>query len=1384
MLGDLEALVGHFVRASPFDRSQLGRSESKFGSLTSLAKSLPSHCAACPEDVLFDHIRGLAASMAPYGRPAIPTHQDLPGSKAECEAPCRGKTVHPGYAPVRAELPKGMSCKPVVAERIKWTLGPTFDPTPYLTDPIVKSVFADPDSLRLSPELWPQLPRAKVHGGRAELLKLAAKWDAVQALRLVPVSEVDPSETVGAFCVPKNSSHDRLILNPTTINGRSQKYSNFTKLLTPGSIACSVHLEPHECLRICADDLSEMYYTFQVPYRRARRNTLSPVFQPHEVEHFKAFDPTRHNTPVHLALSSLAMGDCMAVEIAQQSHYNVLAHLASAVRPHEYASYRRPFPRHSTIELLAIDDHVTLQKLTRQELVRNVPARDTEIFAAAGAAYQTVQLVQHPDKRRRNETVGTFLGAELDGVRGFVSAPRHRLGALMLLTSIVCLRGSASPALLASLVGLWVHALMFRRPALALLSFAFEDARRTPANEVIGLARQTLCELQSLVWLAPLLVTNLRTDYIEQVFCTDASPFAAGICAAPLAKAAVKELWRHSEQRGFYTKLEEPATATLRELGLPTLPTFGVPGPCSLDSAFPARGSAQAGFQYDCLALFCRDDNWERSHRAAGLTFHPDVLREGRALCFEDLADDSTFHMLLDLARARAARDWHFSPPALSFVSVRRPRVRSKVCPFGYSPSSVRTALHNRLAQRLGFLINIVLSFGGFFSVVQPANSLMYNLHVFISTVCGGGVLTKLSCCAFGSAFAKPLVWLHNKPWIAELEGGCDCPHRGNHLQISGCFGRAKIEAFESRCRPGSLEVFGIAPRIGESCSRFGGRLPLPLLRRVASGAARVAQGLCQRMPLRLRFSTLGLLGFSTGIDSFSETFELEFRAFFDDPEWIGELADALPFKELVRYRFSKPGHVNVLEVRSYKTLLKWCARRHPISRFLGLFDSRVLLGAAATGRSSSPAITRILRSALPYVLGAQLYPGGLHVYSAKNRSDGPSRWKPVPGPSKELPLWLRDLCRGDSFRFDIACTAAQVPKLASRWLRLLLLLGGDIERNPGPQPVQRARRGPLDLWSGFASSTQQKMQKSLAAFQLWVEEKLGLQFEQAMCNPEAAALALRGYGFYLYEEGFPRYLLVYAITAVQDMYPAYRACLTPAWQIDKKWQAVEPGECRPVISQPIVCAMIAVALLWNWHDWAAVTIIGFLCMLHPAELVILTRGDLVFPRDALTSDRVAYVHIRNPKTARFARRQHCRLEDPVALLFLESLYSGLAWDERIFRGSPHVYRMQWNAVMSRLQVPHSLKEKGATPGVLRGSGATFLYLETEDLALVAWRGRWAKIKTVEFYLQEVAAQLLLQRLPAAARARIAVLRDASRMLLLHVASSASRSSAKDNRGG
>ena len=242
-----------------------------------------------------------------------------------------------------------------------------------------------------------------------------------------------------------------------------------------------------------------------------------------------------------------------------------------------------------------------------------------------------------------------------------------------------------------------------------------------------------------------------------------------------------------------------------------------------------------------------------------------------------------------------------------------------------------------------------------------------------------------------------------------------------------------------------------------------------------------------------LRTLHLGFLGFSP-FPLEGEACPFVSRPFHDDPEWIGELADCLDFGEVLRYKFGAPGHINVLEARAYKTWLKWCAKRHPNSRLVGLIDSRVLLGSAAKGRSASPALCRVLRSALPYVLGCGLYPGGLHVYSAQNRSDGPSRGRPPAPACKAWPSWLQALVRGDTRPFDLVCASASVPRLLGRWLRLLLLLAGDVERNPGPFH-DGGPRGALDMAGGFAPSTRHKMDKALRAFGTYLQPSSGYCF-------------------------------------------------------------------------------------------------------------------------------------------------------------------------------------------------------------------------------------------------------------------------------------------------
>ena len=458
---------------------------------------------------------------------------------------------------------------------------------------------------------------------------------------------------------------------------------------------------------------------------------------------------------------ALSLGDSLAVEVAQQSRRTVLASLHNAMRPLEIAAYRSPYPRGDTAEYLAVDDHLVAQKVTFAELRQQAFKRDSETFRDAERAYTSVKLIQHPKKRKRNETSGTYLGADVDGVAGLVSAPQHRIGVLMLITAEVVRRGCCSASMLSSLLGLWVHVLMFRRPAFSLLSECFRDACHVPRDCVFRLGRRSLNELHSLSLLAPLFQADLRVQYLPQLYALDASPSGAGICVTDVPVHVSQELWRHTEQRGYYTRLESPAAALLREQGLEREAVFGPESTAEVASLtgmrVPIPQPLAEGLLCDTVEVFSGEANWTLAHQAAGLSTHPGVDLSGRSLRAMDMLDDAVFHELLSIALRRVVREWHGAPPCLTFGTLRRrrPRLRSKVRPHGFDPSDPITRLRNRLAQRTGFLFCVVARMGGFFSVEQPGSSVMFRLRIFTVLASLGAALTRFCCCSYGSPVMK-----------------------------------------------------------------------------------------------------------------------------------------------------------------------------------------------------------------------------------------------------------------------------------------------------------------------------------------------------------------------------------------------------------------------------------------------------------------------------------------------------------------------------------------------------------------------------------------------------------------------------------------------------
>lgn len=1013
----LEEMVDYFLRAPVASPTDLGRAGEKLENLLKASFSLHDFNSLSFNDVV-SFLDVIQKDLDPYSKE--PTN-NAAASAQHASNVCSGAEPATAYKVKLATSP----AKQVFSDRIKWKLGPSFDPKPYLSDPIVHAAFQDPEVLRKPVGDWPQRPRARVHCSREEVLRLAEKWDKLGACMLIPTNEIRADEAVGLFAVPKDQDHDRLIINPTVINSRMYNANTFTKTIAPGHLVGMIRLRPDEDLRISSDDLCEFYYTFKVSRSRAARNAIGVSFVGSELSHLQCYNPQLHQESVYICLATLAMGDGLAVEIAQQSHYNLLRQLGGCMDPKEVLAYRRAIPKGPFYELLTIDDHIGLQRVKKGFPLGQQPTRDKAVFKQSERAYAAVGLTPHPGKRQRQVSAATVLGAEVDGVVGRVSAPRSRLAVLMFCTAVVAQKKSCTKKILQSLIGSWVHALLFRRCIFSVLDAIYNEGNHQPPDTVFPLSPKSLSELTMLMLLGVLAQCDMRAAICPEVFMMDASPYAGAVCSSSVAEDAVDRLWLLSEQRGYYTRLEQGPGVVLREKGLDHAELFGSEaGPLSLPEGpmpcLPMTSEERETFH--CLELFRGQGNWSVAHEEVGLRVHPGVERNERGVRFGDLSDDSTFLGLLRLADSGTVEEWHAAPPCWSFGTLRRPRLRSKAQPFGFDPADPLTAEQTRLAVRTAFLLLVALVHGCFISCEQPGSSVMFDLDIFKRLLARGCWLTKFCFCSFGSAFNKPSKWLHNKPWLLRLAGVCSCSYKNRHFVVQGTFTRKNIREFDKRCRPNCTEVYGRLPVPGEAVSAFSASYPRELCRAMARGSADF-------------FLELGRKA-----GPLEENGNL--RPWHEDPDWVHDLCEGLRYRELFRYRFKKGGHINCLECRVYKSWLKHCAKRWPGCRVLGLLDSRVTLGAAAKGRSSSKALSHILKTSLGYVLGCGLYPGGLHVRSAWNRADGPSRDGKVAPPTCERPTWLACLEQGDDSLFEIMLESAKWSRPLGRWVRLLLWKG------------------------------------------------------------------------------------------------------------------------------------------------------------------------------------------------------------------------------------------------------------------------------------------------------------------------------------------------------
>ena len=128
--------------------------------------------------------------------------------------------------------------------------------------------------------------------------------------------------------------------------------------------------------------------------------------------------------------------------------------------------------------------------------------------------------------------------------------------------------------------------------------------------------------------------------------------------------------------------------------------------------------------------------------------------------------------------------------------------------------------------------------------------------------------------------------------------------------------------------------------------------------------------------------------------------------------------ARALPYKESWRRRIRRRQHINIIELESYVSEEKRICQRTCSKRVEFGLDSQVSLGALKC-RAASPRLNSLLRCALAYPIGSDIYSLPMYFSTSSNRAGGPTRdSEPLP-PDLPLPDLWGELGRGEYAGFD-----------------------------------------------------------------------------------------------------------------------------------------------------------------------------------------------------------------------------------------------------------------------------------------------------------------------------------------------------------------------------
>ena len=951
--------------------------------------------------------------------------------------------------PSGAEAFAATKALPVVAERLSLpSRVSNFDPRPFLSAEF-REIYDNPQSILKAEDDMPPPIHIRGTASRSELLKVFERWDVIERLYICKSSEVSPLDRCEIFAVAKDLEKDRQILHRKRRNQREYHQEGASRNLPHGVLLCQLHLSSDEVAVCSVDDVRDFYHAYEASEERAKSSPVGPTLRFGEVKHLKAcqraleagrIDPSDE---LVACFKGLGMGDHGAVDIAQESHVNLLkAH--GALEDSETLDYKKPIPvsRSGFYEGIMIDDHLGIQILKRKGSIQATlkqPGRDQRVFEQSDQAYSEVGLEAHPGKKVRRALDTRVWGAQIEGCKGLVGPTRTRLVRLAKLSTVAALPGAMDEKVLEAITGQWAFCAQFRRPLFSMMHALYHQGNPGNQGGLFLMSREARNELIMLAILAPLCITDLRVPYSNDLFCVDASPSGAGVCKVRVKEALAKEMWRRGDKLGYRIPLLTSLESWLKTKGCDEDDLLESP-----QEVWEEVGEKELDFRGWLnqstwgQEVFCRRPLYEQPvdflemysgcsvmtscFEKAGCSVLPPLeLKKGF-----DLRDQKLFWGVLSFVRAGKVRFVWWAPPCTTFSLARCPKLRSLFEAWGFDLLNLQVVLGNLHALQCFLVAWAQLMVGHWFAGEQPAYGFMRATFIWELLARIDNVIEVLfDWCRFGRNYVKTTRLLTNVSSLKQLGVRCCHGKRGarSHEVLKGAATTAAGAYSQVFCE-----------RVAKLVQQFLLIRSADLVENTSNNRGDTPQN----PPKAFR--------------------ERRSRPKGGSALWAVQLSEGLNWKTWIQYSFQSREHINLQETKARRSMFK---RLGHGMRLVVCQDSRVNLGSLGKGRSPSKALNRLLRTEAPYILGKNLYVSSVHFPTWSIRADGPSRGRKVESARTALPRWFWKVSAGDHEAKEQLDFLQGLPRAFNRWFFMAgaLLLRVSCRRTATPSGAATRQR-------------------------------------------------------------------------------------------------------------------------------------------------------------------------------------------------------------------------------------------------------------------------------------------------------------------------------------